>query len=416
NNQGTVLWNGGRIFAYGAQINNRPGALFEVQSDQQCYDAVFNNSGTVRKVSGAGTTEFRNVYTTGGRFNNNGLLDLQSGTILFYLNSTHTAAHIVLATNTALNFNGGTHTLDLSTHLDGQGSVLFTGGIVTLDGPFATEPVVNISNGTVTFNQPTLALQSVNLIGGIANFNQTSLTLSNLVLSSGTLGGTASLLVTNSMIWSGGTLVGTNNDLTLAAGATLAINSSNDKFLTRTLNNQGTVLWNGGRIFAYGAQINNRPGALFEVQSDQQCYDAVFNNSGTVRKVSGAGTTEFRNVYTTGGRFNNNGLFDLQSGTVTFYLNSTHTAAHITLATNTTLNFYSGTHTLDLATHLEGQGTVLFTGGIVTLDGPFATEPVVNISNGTVTFNQPTLALQSVNLIGGIANFNQTSLTLSNLV
>src|SRR5207245_516240 len=115
----------------------------------------------------------------------------------------------------------------------------------------------------------------------------------------------------------------TNNALTVAAGATLSLDGGNDKNLTRTLNNLGTVLWTGGRLFASGVAINNQ--GLFEVQCDRQCYDAVFNNSGTVRKTAGTGTTDLRNAYSTTGTFNNNGLLDLQSGTLTFYVNSTHT-------------------------------------------------------------------------------------------
>src|SRR5262249_49249812 len=155
-------------------------------------------------------------------------------------------------------FNSGTHSLDSATHVDGEGLVIFTGATVTLDGPLAPQAVLSVSAGTVTFNQSVLSVQSLQLSGGVANFNQTSLSLSNLTLSSGTIGGTASLVITNSMSWSSGNVLGTNNDLTIAAGATLSLNGSYDKNLTRTLNNLGTVLWTGGRLFANSAVINNQ--------------------------------------------------------------------------------------------------------------------------------------------------------------
>jgi hypothetical protein len=316
----------------------------------------------------------------------------------------------VLATNTKLNFNGGTHTLDLATHVDGEGTVTFTGGIVTLDGPFA-ERLVNITSGTVTFNQPALALQSVNLSGGIANFNQTSLTLSNLVLSSGTLGGTASLLVTNSMSWSGGNLLGTNNELTVAKGATLAINGGSDKNLTRALNNLGTVLWNGGRIFANGAVINNQLGGIFEVHCDQQCYDAIFNNGGTVRKLAGTGTTDLRNVYGTTGRFNNNGLLDLQSGTLSVYCGGTSSGGSFSLATNTLLLLASGTQTFTNDSAFSGTGTLrLQTPVVLGQDVDFgrlsvAFEPVSSVAGAFKISNSPAgtiLLTQSLTLPGSL--------------
>jgi hypothetical protein len=196
------------------------------------------------------------------------------------------------------------------------------------------------------------------LSGGVVSFNQSNLTLSNLALSSGTLGGTASLLITNSMSWSGGYLLGTNNDLTVAAGATLSLNGGNDKNLTRALNNQGTVVWTGGRIFANGAVINNESGALFEVRCDQQCYDAVFNNSGTVRKTAGTGNTDLRNAYGTTGRFNNNGLLDLQSGTVSIYCGGASSGGSFALATNTVLFLANGSQGFTNGCAFSGTGTI----------------------------------------------------------
>jgi hypothetical protein len=247
------------------------------------------------------------------------VLDLESGTLNFYLNSTHTAGQILLATNTTLNFNGGTHTLDLATHLDGEGVVAFHRRQRYLGRALRNRTGREYYLGNRDLQSSCSGAAKRQFERRHCQLQPNQLDSVEPGFSSGTLGGTASLLVTNSMSWSGGNLLGTNNELTVAKGATLAINGGNDKNLTRAFNNLGTVLWNGGRIFANGSVINNPLGSLFEIHCDQQCYDAVFNNSGTVRKVAGTGRTDLRNVYGTTGRFNNNGLLDLESGTLNFY-------------------------------------------------------------------------------------------------
>jgi hypothetical protein len=249
----------------------------------------------------------------------------------------------MLATNTTLNFNGGTHTLDLATHLDGEGIVAFTGGNVTLDGPFRNRTGREYYLGNRDLQPTCSGAAKRQFERRYCNFNQTSLTLSNWFLSSGTLGGTASLLVTNSMSWSGGTLLGTNNDLTVAKGATLAINGGNDKNLTRTFNNLGTVLWNEGRIFANGALINNLAEAFsrFIVTGNFTMRSLIIRARSA--RLPAPGPPIFATSTGSTGRFNNNGLLDLQSGTMSVYCGGTSSGGSFSLATNTLLLLASGT-------------------------------------------------------------------------
>src|SRR2546423_14281738 len=81
NNSGTMSLSGAEVRSgNGAVWNNQSSGLVDFQGDVLFYNAfggavVFNNAGTVRKSGGTATT------TIGMPFNNDGALNVQSGTV-----------------------------------------------------------------------------------------------------------------------------------------------------------------------------------------------------------------------------------------------------------------------------------------------------------------------------------------------
>ena len=303
-NYGTVTWTGGRIIGdNGPVLNNFAGALFDTQTDTTLFDSndatvkTFNNTGTVRKSVGTGTS------TWNGAFNNNALVDVQTGTL-----------HPV-----------GSVTLNTSTY-SGAGRFLLTGCTVA---------------GTLT-----------NVSG------------SNVEFAGGTLSGTGTIIGT--LNWTGGTF-DTGGTLTIASNSVLVASGLADKSLNRRLDNYGKVNWTGGRIIGDNSPVlNNFTGALFDAQTDATLFDSndatvkTFNNSGLVRKSAGAGTSSWQ------GLFNNEGTLGALSGTLALAGGGQSTGS-FTNATGATLEFTGGTQVLTNGASFSGAGTNRINGGTVSV-------------------------------------------------
>jgi hypothetical protein len=185
---------------------------------------------------------------------------------------------------------------------------------------------------TVTVNS-SVAVSSLTLGG--ANGKQT-LTVSGITLSlanGGTVGSNGILSLSGSTLsgllavsgavnWTNGGSLAGGASLTLASNGVLNIGGSTALNLNGVLTNAGTVNWAGtGNLQLSRASGNgnggivNLVGGLFNVQNDQTIAtiygDEYFNNAGTFRKSAGTNTTV--NVI-----FNNSGVVDVESGTVTF--------------------------------------------------------------------------------------------------
>ncbi|AZO32335.1 hypothetical protein [Mesorhizobium sp. M1B.F.Ca.ET.045.04.1.1] len=133
------------------------GTIFDDQSDGGLYiyannwgpgddgsAAAVNNAGTFVK-SGAATTA-----TIATRFNNTGLVDVESGTLSLSgggidVGATYQGAGTV-------NFSGGTRTLDAASSITGNAT--FSGGTTTVDGTVSAQ-FLSVISGTVTFGAAT---------------------------------------------------------------------------------------------------------------------------------------------------------------------------------------------------------------------------------------------------------------------
>ena len=178
------------------------------------------------------------------------------------------------------------------------------------------------NQGTAIIGAGSTQLTSGTFSIGATSVGVDALTALNLQLAGGTLGAAGDLTMDAGGVftWSGGTMDG-GGKVTIPETGQLNINGGSNKSLRdRTINNSGTTTWSGsGNINSgLGAVFNNLAGGIFDVKNDRSfSYNLgggapVFNNTGTVRKTSGAGTT------TISVTFNNTGIIDIQTGIVNF--------------------------------------------------------------------------------------------------
>src|ERR1035437_6753636 len=330
-NAGTVRLASGNLQLSGCaggspQLINLPGALVDIQADVSidtaCGDAAFLNLGTVRKSGGLGTSTMNPV------FNNYGLLDVQTGTI-------------------SLN-NGGSG-----------------------DGLFAAQP-----GATLKFASSYAAGSGSQVIGDGTNLlSSGTFTLNGLVTSSNARLAGATLAGTNGVIagvmtWVSGSIAA-GSSLTVATNGVLALagNNGGDYNLSGALTNAGTLRLLSGNLQLYcnPGYLVNLPGALVDltgdVSIDRGCGGELFVNLGTVRKSGGTGTSTINPV------FNNLGLLDVQSGTVSLYGGgSGENGAVFRSEVGATLKV-ANSYTAKSGSQLTGDGTNLLSGGTFTLNG-----------------------------------------------
>jgi hypothetical protein len=402
-NAGAITWsnycavavvNGSGL--YFGSINNLAGALFDMQSDQTIYDSgggpgYFINEGTLRKSSNTGITSMSLPVI------NSGTVTALEGTLTFLgggpLSGTFTAA-----SGATINFGSGNFTNSVPMTINGPGPVQFTGGTLLL----LTDVINNLplTGGTVLLGP---AFQ-----GGSIN---------NLTIAGAMLSGINT--VTGTFNWNGGIIAG--GSLTIASTGIMNIDASGTVYLECPLTNAGTVTWsnycalavvNGSGI--YFGSIENLPGALFDMQSDQTIYDSgggpgYFVNAGTVQKSSNTGITSMSLPVI------NSGTITALHGTINFLSGGPLTGT-FTAASGAAINFGSGNFTNSVPMTINGPGPVQFTGGTLLL----LTDVINNLplTSGTVllgpafqggSINNLTIAgatLGGTNIVTGTFNWN----------
>lgn len=375
-NAGTVIWsnnagglgvlnNGG---GFAGLIANLPGALWDIQCDQTMQNsagttAYFYNSGMLRKSAGSGTTFFAIPL-----FNSGSVTDLQ-GTLNFQGGGPITGAFTASA-GTGIQFSLGNFSNAVPVSMNGPGTFQLTGGSLWLFSDIISNLV--LANGTVNLGP---AFQ-----GGA---------ITNLTISGAALGGTNT--VTGNFIWNNGTIGG--GPLTIASTGVMQITGFNSLLLTNALTNAGTVIWTtnaGGIDIAnnnsyYAGLIENLPGALFDIQCDQDLVNnagttAYFHNAGTLRKSALTGTTSFEiPLLNSGTVVGLQGALDF-SGNGT--LAGTFTAGSGAFINFTSGSIFGGNFTNSGPVTINGSGTVQLLGANLFL----LTDTVTNfpLTSGTV--------------------------------
>jgi hypothetical protein len=372
--------------------------------------ATFDNAGTLRKATGPGTATFSQ-----GPFNNTGLVDVLSGTLLLSGGGASAGAFTVGAGAT-LNFGGGTHALAAGTSVTGPGTVRFGGGTTTLEGTYDVTGATVVSSGTATFTGAVGGVGALTITGGTASFSSGEFVApSVLTLSGGTLTGSDVVSVAGMTTWTGGMMSGpgvTNvGDLTLGNSCCLDL-------VGRALNTAGTTSapTNAFIRTGNGALITNLgvwDVADITVSNSFGGAASSFDNLGTLRKATGHATTAFNQ-----GPFNNAGLVEVLSGTLALSGGGTSTGT-FTVAAGATLNFGGGTHVLGETASLTGAGTARFGGGTTTLDGTYDVTGGTLVNGGIAHFTGTVGAVGPLTIAGGTADFSSgaliapTALTLS---
>jgi hypothetical protein len=263
-NQGTIVQQGG-TYELGdhVQIHNQAGATYEFASDGGIVEGVggqvLNNTGTVEKTGGTGTSVIGVPFSNLG-----GTLAADSGTLQLVTSDTlgaSTGGTFDAAKGAVLDLVGGGS--EISTNVfsgsytgSGQGTVLI--GV----GAFI------VGAGGVTFDFPPGLLQW----GG----ND----ISTINLQGGTLTNTGYLTLSNTG----------PDDLD-----SVALNGNSQP--GGTLINRGTIIQQGGGDLKLGdrVQVHNQAGATYDFTSDAGIIEGVsgqaLSNAGTVEKTGGTGTS-----------------------------------------------------------------------------------------------------------------------------
>lgn len=358
----TVNWLGGPINMLSAGFIDNFG-LFEAKTDSTISDAgsagTFDNAGTFRKSTTAGSTTFTNIV-----FNHTaGTVDLQTGT-LNVANGT-ASAPFTISSGAVLLIDGDTYTFNTGAGVTGLGKVHVNGGTLAVNGP--------------------------------------STTIEHLQLDLGTLGGTGSVLSgANTWQWNGGTMSGGGSTV-IGSGGSLVIGTASSKALNnRTLTTQGssttTVTGTGNIDFSNGASLNNAGSfnTTVDVTLSDAGSDGGITNSGTFQKSGGAGATVLTNIDLV-----NSGTIIVTTGTLNPG-NITNTGA-IQLNTGTLL-IDNGIVDLNSGSNVSGTGLLRIAGGTLTHNENSDTLPNVQLDsgilNGVSTFDITTLVWNSGSMSG----------------
>ena len=379
----------------GAALRIQSGAMFQLESDAGWN---YNQGGVVPHIDNlAGGLIKRgaaaSAITVGAALNNDGTLDLQTGTVTFTGGGASKGGFLLSAPGT-LGFGGGAHTLDAGSAVSGTGGFHVSAGAMTLIGDYNATGTTRISGGTAVFDGSKPA------------------EVTTLDLSAGSLGGVGQINLHGTGSWTAGTMTGAGQ-LRVLAGAALTLDGAGAKVFTqRTILNSAVVTWKGtGAISSgLGAVLTNQTGATFELQGDAAWQHAqggavpVLNNAGSVKRNLATGTVSI------GAAVNNTGSVDVTTGTLSLAGGGNSTGL-FAVSPGAVLDFGGGTHTLTGATsRVSGGGLVNFSAGNTTFSGTAAnaydvagTTQIFNPA--VVTFNTTdTVHMDTLQLRGGSMN------------
>src|SRR5262249_40953867 len=154
---------------------------------------VVNNTGTMKKSGGSGTS------TLQVQVNNNGTLDVQSGTVNL-IKSGDSHGSFNAGAGATLSFGAEGMTLEINSTVTAAGTVSFTGANGEINGS------CSVGNAVIS--------------GGAANFNGPASTI-NATLNGGALAGSGVLSVSGVMTWTGGTMNGSGSTVIPGGGSLL---------------------------------------------------------------------------------------------------------------------------------------------------------------------------------------------------
>jgi hypothetical protein len=335
----------------GASINNRASGVFQVLADA-AFSGVpapaggaFNNEGTFRKNS-PNITQFGTTDSMQGPdFNNAGLVDIVSGQ--FNLMGGTSAGRFQAGAGATLWFWGGSHTLNAGANFVGAGSIRLYQGLS------APQWLVN---GAVYAYELELG-------------------------TNGTIAGPGALAIASDLFWTNGTIQNAGS-LNISPGARMSVMGPLSKtWSQRTVNNQGSVLFQNQAAVTCGAgaTLNNLAAGTVDIQTDATiAFDNLGQrlgiiNAGNFMKSGGAGLSGVDAI------FNNAGNLEVKVGTLNFQSSWAQTQGSTTIDLGAVL---AGTLLTVQGGSLAGMGTIqanVVNGG---LTSPGGSPGVLSLGSG----------------------------------
>jgi hypothetical protein len=371
NNAGmlTVSPTSGLVLSDNATLNNLPTATLDLQSSAvNMQTATVNNFGTIRKPSGTGMA-FLGGQLQGGVFNNNGLVQVNGGTLGLGAGG-ESAGRFEVAADATLYFNDSpnfasepaVYNLTPASSVSGAGTVVFLAGFVAVEGAYSV-------------GNTQISISAVRGVGATVSFDSDA-TTGTLLIDRGTLTGTGTVSVTASLNWLSGTMAGSGTTV-VAAGATAALSTTSGGALLlsgRTFQNAGTATWatlsDSLMTLSDGATLINAAAAVFDIKNDEPIDSGdgggTIVNLGTFRKSVGTNSTGV----SSGVSFENDGTVQVQTGSLQLRGPGANNGT-ISLATGSTLDV-RGDFTFTAGSSVTGAGDVSITRGMVRVDGQIA--------------------------------------------
>lgn len=358
----TIDWTSGFINISSTLTNNGTfNAKFNGTIQNSGSGTFYNSStGIFAKTAGAGTTTLEVL------FNNDGVVNVNTGTLL-----------------AEGNFNNNTGKLIIVA----LGATLSNTGIMTDDGTITVNSGSIISAGTFNQNQPITFSGATNFtVTGIHNQNQPVIFSATSIF---TVTGTYN--INSNQTWGAGLIVAINGGtVTNASGNTLTLTVTNIDFNTGTFENNGSIVDDVNTVFDNTSgtnSFNNNVSGTFNkhlLNGNANFKIPVLNNGTFIVEKGGLNTKKFDHNGTmniiNGTKLNSTGAFTQNSpinftGGATFTVKDNHTV-------NVDQNFDSGLSVITI----DGGNLIIAAGK--TLSWSANTIDVTNTSkltnNGTI--------------------------------
>jgi hypothetical protein len=186
----------------------------------------------------------------------------------------------------------------------------WSGGIAPQPG----EDVIINGNFTVSISSATVSVTSifstahVQMSGGAVTIGSSAALFGGLTMTGGTLDGRGTILLDGTSSWTGGQMTGSGLTIVNENG-TLTVSSAAPGVLTRSIGNQGRLVWNQPSLTMQNAGIINQANATLEIQNNLPISGGFLNNLGLLLKTGSPGPLSL-----TGTAFTNSGQIQLRLG------------------------------------------------------------------------------------------------------
>ncbi len=433
----TVLGPNTALHGNSAVINVLPGAVLDFQNDVSLLRATaanstLNNQGTLRKSGGTGST------TVQLALNSSGTIEASSGTLAIQ-DGTSSGAAVVSAGST---LTASSYVFDSSSSVTGSGTMNLVsttvGGVYNITG---TTNLYSIGNSFGSSANVQSVGTSVTINGGAVAFNSgEAISTDTFAINSSTLTGADNITVSGLTSLNSSNLSTTG---TFNANGGMAINTGGGPgFIGKvTLNLSGNSTMSGPHSMGHGdnSVINILSGATLSIDDNMNFNrvtpaDSTLNNQGTLRKITGTGSSTFDII------LNNTGSIVVSSGSLSIRSGTSSGSASVSAPASLTASSYaftstssvSGSGTMNLVTTtVDGVYNITGTTNLYSIGNSFSSSAnvqsvgtSVTINGGAVAFNSgeaistDTFAINSSTLTGadnitvsGLTSLNSSSLS-----